>query len=636
MPLVSDSIRRPAGRRYSLSGVIALLLVAGSTAVHSAEPVSGSVVRDLYYGETLFYFYQDEHFDALTHLLVARDGGRVSNHEAESELLLGGLYLHYGQHIRAEQIFDRLLQDSSEPAVRNRAWFYLGKVRYQRSLYTEALAAFERISGELPDSLVAELPMLKAQAYLALGRFDAAVALLDGWRGPESWVAFARYNLGVALVRLDRPEDAIRQLDQLGRRDADTAELLDLRDKANLALGYIYLQQGRDSEARPVLARVRLNGPFSAKALLGAGWADAATQDYRAALTPWLELRDRDLLDSAVQESLLAIPYAWGKLDAHSTAAAGYQAALDAYEAEISRLDVAIVGSRAGKLVPAMLSADDARIGRWYWQLDALPDSIETRYLYDLVARHSFQEGLRNVRDLAALSANLDEWQSKLAAFEQMVATRRTAFAQREQRVAAGLDQAGIGQLQLRRDALSTHLDGVVESHDIAGLATTEELDRWQRLEALGASPALADASAGDARERYRLLKGVLSWNLDRDYRYRLWQQQRNLAQVDALLAKAQGAHASGTAAWQDTPADLDSFAARIAGLAPRISSMQAALSHDRAAEEQRLQAMAVDVLNEQRERLLSYRVQARFALATIYDRAASAARTVPAVGATP
>jgi tetratricopeptide (TPR) repeat protein len=528
------------------------------------------------------------------------------------------------------------LQDSSEPEVRNRAWFYLGKVRYQRSLYGGALAAFDRVSGELPESLEAELPMLKAQALLALGRFDAAVALLDGWQGPQGWAAYARYNLGVALARLNRPDDAIRQLDRLGRSTAGTAELRDLRDKANLALGYIYLQQGRDGEARPVLARVRLNGPFSAKALLGAGWADAATENYQAALTPWLELRDRDLLDSAVQESLLAIPYAWARLDAHGEAAAGYQSALDAYDAEIDRLDAAIAGSRSGQLVPAMLSADDARIGRWYWQLDTLPDSVETRYLYDLVARHSFQEGLRNVRDLAALSANLDEWQAKLAAFEQMVETRRTAFAQREYRVAAGLDQAGIDGLQARRDVLAAHLEQVAQSRDIVGLATTEELDRWQRLAALGASPALTGDAAGDAQERYRLLKGVLSWDLDRDYQYRLWQQQRNLAQLDVLLAKAETRHASGMAARRDTPADLDRFAARIASLTPRIRDMQAALARDRGTEEQRLQAMAIDALGEQRERLLSYRVQARFALATIYDRAASAARTVPAVDAAP
>jgi hypothetical protein len=624
----ADSIR---GVGHSLRGLMVLLLAAGSTSVSAAEAVSGSVVRDLYYGETLFHFYQDEHFDALTHLLVARDSGRVGNHEAESELLLGGLYLHYGQHIRAEQIFSRLLQDSTEAEVRNRAWFYLGKVRYQRSLHAEALDAFDRVAGELPGSLAAELPMLKAQAYLALGRFDAAVSLLDGWQGPESWVAYARYNLGVALLRLDRTEEAIRQLEQLGRGAADTAELRDLRDKANLALGYLWLQLGRDSEARPVLARVRLNGPFSAKALLGAGWADAATQDYRAALTPWLELRERDLLDSAVQESLLAIPYAWARLDAHSEAAAGYQAALAAYDAEIGRLDAAIAGSRSGQLVPAMLVADDARIGRWYWQLEELPDSVENRYLYDLVARHSFQEGLRNVRDLAALSANLDEWQSKLAAFEDMVNTRRMAHGQREARVAAGLDQAGIDGLQARRDELAARLERVARSRDVVGLATTAELDRWQRLEALGANPVLANEAAGDAGERHRLLKGVLSWDLDRDYQYRLWQQQRNLAQLDVLLEKAQAAHASGLSARRDTPAELERFAARITALAPRIGNMQAALARDRAFEEQRLQAMAIDALGEQRERLLSYRVQAQFALATIYDRAASAVRLAPA-----
>jgi hypothetical protein len=620
---------------HGLRGLMVLLLAASMPPI-AAEPVHGSVVRDLYYGETLFHFYQDEHFDALTHLLVARDSGRVSNHEAESELLLGGLYLHYGQHIRAEQIFSRLLQDSTEQEVRNRAWFYLGKVRYQRNLHAEALDAFARISGELPPGLDAELPMLKAQAYLALGRFDAAVALLDGWQGPESWAAYARYNLGVALLRLDRSAEAIRQLDQLGRSPAATPELRDLRDKANLALGYLWLQLGRDSEARPVLARVRLNGPFSAKALLGAGWADAATQDYHAALTPWLELRGRDLLDSAVQESLLAIPYAWARLDAHGEAAAGYQAALAAYDAEIGRLDAAIAGSRSGQLVPAMLVADDARIGRWYWQLEELPDSVENRYLYDLVARHSFQEGLRNVRDLAALSANLDEWQSKLVAFEDMVNTRRMAYGQREARVAAGLDQAGIAGLQARRDELAARLERVARSRDVAGLATTEELDRWQRLEALGASPVLANEVAGDAGERHRLLKGVLSWNLDRDHQYRLWQQQRNLAQLDVLLEKAQAAHASGLSARRDTPAELERFAARITALAPRIGSMQAALARDRSREEQRLQAMAIDALGEQRERLLSYRVQAQFALATIYDRAASAARLAPAAEGKP
>jgi hypothetical protein len=45
---------------------------------------------------------------------------------------------------------------------------------------------------------------------------------------------------------------------------------------------------------------------------------------------------------------------------------------------------------------------------------------------------------------------------------------------------------------------------------------------------------------------------------------------------------------------------------------------------------------MAVAALQDQRERLAAYRVQAQFALATIYDRAAVAARSAPAPPAPP
>jgi hypothetical protein len=616
-----------------LAAALAAVLSAGTLSPVRADDVAAATaVRDLYYGETLFQFYQDEHFDALTHLLAARAAGRVSNHEAESELLLGGLYLHYGQHVRAEEIFNRLLTQDVAPSVRDRAWFYLGKVRYQRGLHEEALAAFARISGALPDGLAAELPMLQAQSLMALERFDSASELLDGWDGPEGWAPYARYNLGVAFVRLNRLDDGARQLDRVGRSSPPSEELLDLRDKANLALGYAYLQQSLDGQARPVLERVRLESPFANKALLGVGWADAATSDFRGALTPWLELKDRDLLDSAVQESLLAIPYAYAQLDAHGSAAEGYQSALASYDAEIANLDGAIGRAESvdGSLISALLESDDPGIGRWYWELDQLPDSTEGRYLYHLIADHRFQEGLRNVRDLAALSTHLQEWRDKLTAFEDMVDTRRQAYAEREPRLKAGLDQVDLPAIQARRDAVAARLDAIEESRNVAGLATDEEMDRWQRLAAIGADPGLAAADAADLRDRHRLLTGVMAWDLDRDYKYRLWQQRRNLRELDALLARATRGQDGAAMARNDTPGELDGFAGRIAAVVPRIERMQNLIAQARRQQEQRLQALAIDTLKDQRERLAAYRVQAQFALATIYDRAATSARVSP------
>ncbi len=78
---------------------------------------------------------------------------------------------------------------------------------------------------------------------------------------------------------------------------------------------------------------MRLNGPYSNKALLGTGWAHAALDQYQQALGPWVELQGRDVLDAAVQESFLAVPYAFGKLEAAAQSAEYYEQAVTSFDA---------------------------------------------------------------------------------------------------------------------------------------------------------------------------------------------------------------------------------------------------------------------------------------------------------------
>ena len=54
---------------------------------------------------------------------------------------------------------------------------------------------------------------------------------------------YARFNLGVALVRSNRLEEGARQLDAVGHAAVDaTMSCWRCKDKANLALGFAYLQ----------------------------------------------------------------------------------------------------------------------------------------------------------------------------------------------------------------------------------------------------------------------------------------------------------------------------------------------------------------------------------------------------------
>src|SRR5271163_1785445 len=326
-------------RRPLILGGLLLALPFACAAAKNVKPdpngLPPHVVQDLQYGDVLFYFFQDDYFDSITRLLAAREQNRIPHTEGEAELLLGGLYLSLGQHVEAGRIFEALLKQNTSEAVRNRAWFYLGKIWYQRGYLEESERALRQVSDKMDPRINAERYMLIAQLMMRQGRYDDAIAALSNWHGAPDWTAYAQFNLGVALVRRDRLPEAIKYLDRVGTMQTRGEELLALRDKANLALGFALLQGERAAEAKPILQRVRLEGPYSSKALLGVGWADAGVGEFKRALVPWLELRKRSMLDSAVQESFLTVPYAYVQLSAFGQAAEYYNTAIQSFDNEL-------------------------------------------------------------------------------------------------------------------------------------------------------------------------------------------------------------------------------------------------------------------------------------------------------------
>jgi hypothetical protein len=601
------------------------LIVAGCLAQSSAlaEGVTGpSVVRDAQYGEVLFYFYQEEYFPAIVRLLAAKERSQLEHHDAEAELLLGGLYLSYGHHLRAAEIFERLLAGNAAPQIRDRTWFFLAKIWYQRGYPDESLHALDNIENSLAGTLDAERRMLKAQILIDSGRYDEAIAHLAGWQGKSEWAGYAAFNLGVAMVRSGRVDDASALLDSVGTLRPHNEELAALRDKANLALGYAYLQDDQPLVAKPLLQRVSLNGPFSNKALLGVGWADAESANYRSALVPWMELRGRDLLDSAVQESMLAIPYAMARLDSIGQAADHYVTAIETFHEEARRIDQTIERIEQGRLIDSFLAEDSDAATGWYWKLEALPKGAESRYLYHLLATHRFQEGLKNYRDLHYLARNLEEWRNSVDVYRSMLDTRELAYDERLPGVTARLAAADIEAMVDRKLEFDARLNGIEQSGGSLALASRQEYAMWGEITALERSPALAldTPEAAEARQKVALLKGVLQWNLDKEFNGRLWQIRRDLHQTGEVLVHAQRARRSVDAAMQKEPLQFGDFNARIEGLSPRIESLQAGVETAMVRHRAFLQTVAADELRAQKERLETYTVQARFALAAIYD----------------
>jgi hypothetical protein len=585
-------------------------------------------VRDLHYGDVLFYFYQDENFEAITRLNAYEQWQRLPHHSAEAQLLLGGLYLQLGLHNEAGARFEKLLTPDIPAGVRNRAWFYLGVVWYARGYLDKAEQSLRKVQGTLAPELEAEKVHLLANVLMRQGRFDEAVQILNGWRGSPDWVAYAQFNLGAAFVRKGLLSEADRFLTAVGTLDTQRSELLALKDRANLALGFAYLQANDAAKAKPVLERVRLSGPFSNKALLGLGWADAALGQFRDALRPWLELHNRNLLDAAVQESFLAVPYAYGKLNANAQSAEAYESAIRSFDDETRNLDDAIGKLHSGHMLDDMLQNEEqsGRYG-WFWQLKSVPDAPQSRYLYTVLAGHDFQEGLKSYRDLAFMGRTLTRWTDSMDAYADMIETREKAYGERLPRADALLASGAADKLQKQRELLESRLNAVEAGGDVAALGTADERDQWARVrrveDALATAPQSAELAA--LKDKTRLIKGVLLWRLTEAYKARLYQEHRSFRDLDLTLREMQNRWVRVERARKSAPSNTGDFAQRLAALKTRLDALRVRLDETRAKQNELLERLAVAELEGQKDRLATYQIQARYALASIYDRAANA-----------
>lgn len=344
--------------------------------------------------------------------------------------------------------------------------------------------------------LPASFERRRADSLAALGLAAPAV--------PGGSPLLDRYGGAVAALRQGDAQ-AAAQLEAMGSVDSPDAESRMLRDYANLELGYQLLRQGQGERAKPVFARVRSPGPCSNAALLGFGWSflvpagaeggsmfaaqaplwpagpeDAARLrrstpfrylhsvavsgerklDLQRALVPWVELLGRDATDPAVQEGLLAVPYALAHLGAHEQSQQYLRRAVGDLERARQELDAAMRHVSSGELSARLgeRMADEA--DGWRRELADLPYADATAYLKPLMLDPAFLAALSAQQRLAELEQALQEQAQRLEAVAG-AETLTADTARLRQRVAtAARAQDGelrtLAQAQLRRQQQHT------------------------------------------------------------------------------------------------------------------------------------------------------------------------------------
>jgi hypothetical protein len=341
---------------------------------------------------------------------------------------------------------------------------------------------------------------------------------------------------------------------------------------------------------------------------------------------PWLALHKRNLLDAAVQESFLAVPYAFAELHADGQAAEYYASAIESFDGELRSLDASIGEIRAGHLLDRLLGDDKQKPVTWYWQLQSLPDAPESRYLYELLAGNEFQEGLKNYRELIYMSRNLETWRDSLTAFDDIIDAKRHAYAERLPKAEAVMAATDLAKLTERRVEFESRIDEIEQTNDLAALGTPAEQATWARLQRiedyLAAHPD--DPDLAEMREKHRLMKGVLYWRLAGSFKARLWNERRAVHELSAALKETQNRTLLVEQARKSIPSGTGDAAQRVAAVRSRMDDLQGRLAAVAIRQSEYLQSLAVAALERQKQRIEAYQVQARYALATIYDRASS------------
>jgi hypothetical protein len=514
--------------------------------------------------------------------------------------------------------------------VRDRAWYFLAKIRWQRGLTGEADEALARIERALPAPLQEDRLLLAANVAMARGEFTRAAELLRGMtddkKKPSQASHYARYNLGVALVKAGDVAGGSALLDEVGRVGAATEEQRGLRDRANVALGFAALQDGRGDDARRVLERVRLQSLHANRALLGFGWAAAQAKQPEKALVPWTELAGRAIGDAAVLEAKIALPYAHAELGAYGQALEGYEGAVAQFDREHQALGESIAAIGAGKLVDALDARNPGQEMGWFWSLTDLPEMPHAGHLAPVLASHEFQEAFKNHRDLKFLERNLAQWRESMGAYRTMLDERRQRFADRAPRTrdGAAFTSDTLAEAQSRRATLAAELTRVEREGDAIAFADPKQDALLQRLASVQAT---MKANAGDPElasvaDRVRLLSGVLSWQLAQDAPARQWAATKALRDADEQIVQARARDEKLARAQREEPARLDALAARIDALQARLAALAPRVAALSGEQQQAVQGIATAELQRAQTRLAEYQTQARFAIAQLYDRA--------------
>ncbi|TQV84543.1 tetratricopeptide repeat protein [Aliikangiella coralliicola] len=596
------------------------------------------ILEDLAYGNILFEYYRGNTIEALNAILVANERQQLPNHRQSAQLLSGVIYLDLGMLTHAQKIFNDLLSEQDlKTELLAKLEFYLGKLHYRQGDFTQAQYRLKRVVDALEASLKDECLIMLSNMALHADEKEQAKSWLAGISQDSSMAAFSRFNLGILWLREANLVEAEKFLNNIHPSYTEDKVIRSLQDKAKVALGYFYLSQKDYQKARINLRKVRLSSPSSNSALLGIGWSYLESGSYRMALSHWLELSKRDVRDTAVQEALLAVPFAYQKLDSMQLSLDNYLHASDVFQQQMDLIDELTQKVEQGdlidrfidKIVLAQMNDNDLFGNNKDIRDQGIQDSKlfgdkYDYYLFELISQHRFNENFRSYQKLGKLANLLRHWEEQLPIFDEILKANTLRFEEKIPLVERYLTEGAFDKYQQALAQLESDIQALKNNEKLHLLADASELRTHARISRLMEKVARIpdDMLTPEKRLKAKRAQGVFQWQLESGKVGKIWLLEKEAKQIKRILAEIQSrkgglerARASAKVRFSGYQEKVDVGKNQLLGLRDKIQlhiRIQAA----------ELKSQILAVLAKRRTTIDHYLLQSDLSVARLHEKA--------------
>ena len=242
------------------------------------------------------------------------------------------------------------LQVEGDPYM---VWFDKGKILYSQTAYKEAVEAFSKIGKDAPPDVLDESLYLTANSMLETGNYDDAISYVNTISNKSRIYPFVLYTKAMVNLKTGDEKIAIDNLEEVskyiksaqaakvnqnGEQKGQKNETEHLAHRANLTLGFIYLEKEGYTDAIKYFSAVPKESPFHEKALFGLGWTYARMGRWVRSIVFWEELSSSYPDSHYSREVVPYIGYAYTKLNAYGKAIEQNGSALTYYRNMTAKL----------------------------------------------------------------------------------------------------------------------------------------------------------------------------------------------------------------------------------------------------------------------------------------------------------